>query len=144
MAADDTNPNSGSPNTTPGALPGENNADLCAIDTNVDLGMQPRTKNVDLSAKATKLDLGKESLRELVATEVLRLFRYSLQGTLAFAAVLTLIDAAFILIKVITPDQRLMTERIIMTFITATVVQVGAALAAIVFAVFKAEPTTSD
>ena len=129
---------------TPGHEPGANSVDSSPKATNVDPGLPSRTPNVDLSAKATKVDFGKESLRELVATEVLRLFRYSLQGTLAFAAVLTLIDAGFILFKIIMPDQRLMTERIIMTFITATVVQVGAALAAIVFAVFKAEPTTSD
>ena len=73
----------------------------------------------------------------MVATRVLNLFTWSLLGTLAFAALLVLIDAIFIATKIIVPDQRLMTERIIMTFVTATVVQVGAAIAAIVFSVFK-------
>ena len=57
--------------------------------------------------------------------------------TLAFAAALLAIDAWFIYNKIIVPEQRLMTEKVVMTFITATVVQVGTALAAIVFAVFK-------
>jgi hypothetical protein len=78
-------------------------------------------------------------LREHVAKRILTLFEISLIGTLAFAAILVLIDAFFIFFKVINPAERLMTEKVIMTFVTATVVEVGAALAAIVFAVFKTD-----
>ena len=92
---------------------------------------------IELSRREDQVHFSRPSLREMVATRVLNLFTWSLLGTLAFAGVLVLIDAIFILLKVITPDQRLMTERIIMTFVTATVVQVGAAIAAIVFSVFK-------
>jgi hypothetical protein len=80
----------------------------------------------------------------MVATRVLSLFSSSLLGTLAFAGLLVLIDAFFIYFKVIVSEQRLMTERIIMTFVTATVVQVGAAIAAIVIAVFKTGAEGSD
>ena len=45
--------------------------------------------------------------------------------------------AAFIATKIIAPEQRLVTEKILMTFVTATVLQVGAAVAAIVYAVFN-------
>jgi hypothetical protein len=91
----------------------------------------------ELSKLASEIHLTRPSLKEMVATRVLSLFSYSLLGTLAFAALLVLIDALFIYMETIRPEQRLMTERIIMTFVTATVVQVGAAIAAIVFAVFK-------
>jgi hypothetical protein len=84
------------------------------------------------------------TLKDKVATKVLDLFHFSLKGTLIFAAALVLIDAAYIFFKVITPEQRLMSEKIIMTFIAATVVQVGAALAAIVFAVFRSMPNSDD
>ena len=74
-----------------------------------------------------------------MTTRVLDLFGISLIGTLTFAAILVMIDVVFILLKVITPAERLMTQQVVMTFVTATVVQVGAALAAIVFAVFKTD-----
>ncbi|NKB16833.1 MAG: hypothetical protein HC774_08255 [Sphingomonadales bacterium] len=64
-------------------------------------------------------------------------FKTSLSYTLIGAGCLLLIDSYFIFAKIIQPAQRLMTESVVMTFISATVVQVGAALGAIVFAVFK-------
>ncbi len=96
-----------------------------------------------LSRMAANIDLERPTLREVVATRVLDLFSLSLMGTLAFAAFLVIIDAGFILWKVIKPDERLMTPAIIMTFVTATVVQVGAAIAAIVLSVFKTENETA-
>lgn len=99
-------------------------------------------KTIKLSRAEGGIHL-REPLRDRVATRVLSLFSYSLIGTLVFAGMLVLIDAAFIGFKVITPEQRLMTEKVIMTFITATVVQVGTALAAIVLAVFKAPPSVA-
>jgi hypothetical protein len=92
-----------------------------------------------LEKRAAKFSLAEPSLRQMVAQRVLSLFHWSLVGTLCFAAMLVLIDALFIWSKVITPEQRLMTQNIITIFVTATVVQVGAALAAIVYAVFKTE-----
>jgi hypothetical protein len=84
--------------------------------------------------------IDKPSLRDRVAEQVLSLFKVSLLTTLGSAALIVVIDYVFIFNKVITPDQRLMTEKVLMTLIGATVVQVGAALAAIVFAVFKTGP----
>ena len=95
------------------------------------------SKPISLSEVAARVHLGNQSLKETIATRILNLFSTSLIGTLSFAGALVLIDAAFILLKVITPEQRLVTEKILMTFVTATVLQVGAAIAAIVFAVFK-------
>ena len=96
-----------------------------------------RSKTVSLSEIEAKVHLGNQTLREQFATRVLRLFSISLLGTLSFAGVLVLIDAAFIATKIIAPEQRLVTEKILMTFVTATVLQVGAAVAAIVYAVFN-------
>jgi hypothetical protein len=93
-----------------------------------------------LGEREDAFKLAPPTLKEKVATKVLDLFHFSLKGTLLFA--LVLIDALYIFMKVITPEQRLMSEKIIMTFIAATVVQVGAALAAIVFAVFKSNPNS--
>lgn len=94
---------------------------------------------IELSDRAGELQLERPSLRDRIADRVLSLFSWSLLGTLAFAGMLVLIDSLFIFCKVISHEQRLMSERIIMTFVTATVVQVGAAVAAIVFAVFKSD-----
>ncbi len=104
----------------------------------------PSVANLQLSALAKEIHLDPPSLKQMVAVKVLGLFSLSLIGTLAFAAVLVLIDSFFIYSKIITPDQRLMTERIIMTFVTATVVQVGAAVASIVIAVFKTNSSIGD
>lgn len=103
-----------------------------------------RTPSVSIDAEERKISLEKPSLKEVVAKRVLDLFSLSLKGTLAFAGVLVLIDAVFIAVGLIKPDQRLMTERVIMTLIGATVVQVGAALAAIVVAVFRDASIASD
>lgn len=97
------------------------------------------------SVAAEKIDLDildDRPLKNLVTVEVLTLFKLSLLGTLVAGGCLVLVDAVFVLFKVIQPDQRLVSERIIMTFVTATVVQVGTAFGAIVFAVFKASGNT--
>jgi hypothetical protein len=96
-------------------------------------------ETVELSTRADVVIINKPSLREQVATRVLDMFKISLIGTLASAGIIVLIDHGFILFKIITPDQRLLTEKVLMTLIGATVVQVGAALAAIVIAVFKSD-----
>lgn len=100
-------------------------------------------RSVNLSKKEGEVHIERPTLKEEVARGVMKLFTISLYSTLAFAGVLVLIDAMFIAIGVIKPEQRLMTENIVMTFVTATVVQVGAAIGAIVFAVFK-EPSNGD
>jgi hypothetical protein len=102
------------------------------------------TRTIDLGAKADELAISKPDLRETIATQVLALFRYSLLGTLSFSAVILIADLAYIALKIISPADRLMTETVLMTLIGATVVQVGAALAAIVYAVFKAPAQIDD
>ena len=105
--------------------------------------LPPSTKPpIPLSQWEQHFHLARPTLKELIATRVLNLFSVSLIGTLSFAGLLVLVDSVFIFAKVITPEQRLVSEKVVMTFVTATVVQVGAALAAIVLAVFK-EPSRS-
>jgi hypothetical protein len=101
---------------------------------------------VELSAQAVEVSIQKLSLREQVTTGVLALFKFSLIGTLVATVLIGVIDHLFIGLKIITSEQRLLSERVLMTLIAATVVQVGAALAAIVFAVFKtgSEPSGED
>ena len=99
---------------------------------------------VDLSARSAEYHIDEPTLKVRVATQVLKLFKWSLIGTLCSSAVILITDEFFIFYKVITPDQRLLTEKVLMTLIGATVVQVGAALAAIVYAVFKSTGSDRD
>jgi hypothetical protein len=102
----------------------------------IDSGGKPSVV-VGLDSEADKVAITKPDLRTMVATDVLKLFKWSLLGTLASSGVILIVDEVFIIYKLITPEQRLLSEKVLMTLIGATVVQVGAALAAIVFAVFK-------
>lgn len=98
---------------------------------------------LQLDAEANKIDINPD-LRTLVTTKVLELFKWSLLGTLASSGIILIVDEVYILVKLITPEQRLLSEKVLMTLIGATVVQVGAALAAIVYAVFKTEASSRD
>ena len=105
----------------------------------VSTGRQAAPATVDLGSETARFGVDQPSLRDRVATKVLALFKVSLIGTLVSAAVILVIDEAYIYQKIITPEQRLLSEKVLMTLIGATVVQIGAALAAIVFAVFKSD-----
>jgi hypothetical protein len=98
-----------------------------------------RAETVALSAVAREIHLRPPTLKEKVADRVLDLFSVSLRTTLLFAGGMVAIDALFIWTRIITPEQRLMTGTIVMTFVSATVVQIGAAIAAITAAVFKSD-----
>ena len=98
---------------------------------------------VGLDSEADKVAITKPDLRTMVATDVLKLFKWSLLGTLASSGVILIVDEVFIIYKFISPEQRLLSEKVLMTLNGATVVQVGAALAAIVFAVFKTNGNTN-
>jgi hypothetical protein len=92
---------------------------------------------VELSAIARDIQLRPPTLKEKVADRILDMFSVSLRTTLLFAGGMVALDAVFIWTGTITPEQRLMTGTIVMTFVSATVVQIGAAIAAITAAVFK-------
>lgn len=96
-------------------------------------GSQP----ISLSEEEEKIGLARPGLKEVVTTRVLRLFQISLGATLVFATGLVILDAWMLASALIKPEQRLITESILTKLITATVVQVGAAFAAIVFSVFR-------
>ena len=125
----------------PGQAGGTESASPAVLGADKNVGLEGKADKiaVGLSAKANKLDL-----RESIANQVLKLFRYSLIVTLIFSGVILATDLMFIAFKVVSPAERLMTERVVMTLIGASVVQVGAALAAIVFAVFKEPPAPID
>ena len=99
---------------------------MAQIDLSKNSGDQRRPtaspETVELSAQADDVSINKLSLREQVATRVLDLFKISLIGTLVSAAAIALVDHVYILLKIITPEQRLLTERVLMTLIGATVV----------------------
>ena len=102
-------------------------------------GGQPPAGPVGLSARSAQYHLEQPTLKERVATQVLTLFKWSLVGTLCSSAIILVTDELFIFYKIITPEQRLLSEKVLMTLIAATVVQVGAALAAIVYSIFRSD-----
>lgn len=104
----------------------------------------PSTSRVTLDEQTANLGVEERDLRVTVANEVLKLFRWSLIGTLTGAGAILLADLLFIGTQIIRPAERLMTENVLMALIGATVVQVGAALAAIVFAIFKDKNKSGD
>ena len=79
------------------------------------------------------------TLEERLAREVLSLFRLSLSVTLVAFLALAGLDAYFIGTNAIEPRERLVTETVVQSMIAATVVQLGAAMAAIIYAVFRTE-----
>ena len=64
-------------------------------------GKVPPPAVVDLSSREQKFSVGFEDLKEFVATEVLKLFRWSLFVTLGFATVMVVVDAIFIYNQII-------------------------------------------
>ena len=85
-----------------------------------------------------------QDLTEWVAAKVLRLFEWSVGLTVIITIVLAIIDSIAMWNHVIQPSERLVTEKVLMTLIGASVVQVGAASAAIVYALFKKPPPTES
>jgi hypothetical protein len=77
-----------------------------------------------------------QQLKERVAKDVIRFLGFSLVITLFLTLALAAIDAYFIDYNIIEPAERLITERVVMAVIGATVVQVGAASIAIVYSLF--------
>jgi hypothetical protein len=98
------------------------------------------TPRVRLGQEEERFGFEPQTLKDYVATQILHLFRHSLYCTLGFAAFLIVVDVIFIWTGTVKPGERLMTEAVIMTFVGATVVQVGAAIGAIVLSIFKSEP----
>ena len=90
-----------------------------------------------LSSLETDIGLRQQQFSEKVASDILRLFTISVVSTLALTIALASVDALFIYKKVITPSDRLITGKVIMSIIAASIVQVGASAIAIVYALFK-------
>jgi len=84
------------------------------------------------------------SLREKIASRVLTLFTVSLMATLGLVAALSVMDIVMIWNHVITPEERLVTQPVLMSMIGATIVELGAALTTIVLTVFKAPRKPPD
>ena len=103
-------------------------------------------KGIELSESLESLSdrvaLRKHELSTYVAAEILTLFRWSVGSTVAITMVLVIIDALMVSFHVIKPEERLIGESILLALIGASVVQVGAASAAIAYGLFG-QPATS-
>ncbi|WP_100253093.1 hypothetical protein [Methylobacterium sp. UNC300MFChir4.1] len=60
--------------------------------------------------------------------------------TVLLTAALSAVDYVFIAYKLMAPSERLITEHVLMAIIGATIIQLGAVVAAIVYALFKLPP----
>ena len=103
-----------------------------------------KLKGVPLSEIASDIPLRKQWLSEHVASEVLRLFRLSVVAIVALTIALAALDAWFLYKGVIDPSERLVTEKVLMAIIGASIIQVGAAFATIVLALFRKSEADAD
>lgn len=92
---------------------------------------------VPLTDLAVELGLRRQAFTELVGERILSLFKISVISTVGLTIALALLDAWFIKSGVIEPDDRLVTEHVVMAIIGASIVQVGAASSAIAYSLFK-------
>jgi hypothetical protein len=90
-----------------------------------------------LSDFSQQMGLRKQAFTEEVAGRILELFRISVVATVGLTFILAAIDATFIALDWIEPLQRLVTEKVLMAIIGASIVQVGAASIAIVYSLFR-------
>lgn len=104
----------------------------------------PKKDDLALSTLAGHLNLRNQTLREDVATKILTLFRISVIVTGVLTIALAAVDAVMICNHIITPDQRLVTERVLLALIGASIVELGAGLTAIVLALFPKQQMTSE
>ena len=95
-----------------------------------------KAADIPLSNLAARIKLARHELNDRVAGEVLKLFKWSVGATVAITVLLACGDFAGLLLHVIQPADRLISERVVLALIGASVVQVGAASAAIVYGLF--------
>ena len=86
----------------------------------------------------------KQAFAEWIANRILRLFRISVISTVLLCVMLAGVDAWFIAQGWVKPSERLITEKVIIAIIGATIVQVGTATAAIVYSLFKQAPKKAE
>jgi uncharacterized membrane protein len=101
------------------------------------LSSQVSLSNISQNLKVTPL------FKEGVATKVLWVFIVSVAVTGAMSIGLAVSDACMIWHGIIEPSERLISEKVVMALIGATIVQLGAALATIILALFK-NPTKTN
>ena len=111
--------------------------------------LPPRKGDVSLESAAKGsiadvLAIQKQRFSEEVGRTVLKLFNISTITMASLVVILALIDEAFILNDIIQPDERLITEAVVMSVIGATIIQVGAASFAIVSSLFKSPAATTN
>ena len=99
---------------------------------------------VPLSQIARTIPLRRQILSERVAEELLGLFRLSVFFTVALTAALAAVDYTFIAMKWMVAADRLVTEKVLMAIIGATIIQLGAVVAGIVLALFKQPATEAE
>ncbi len=102
------------------------------------------SKDLTLSSLSEEVGLRPPSLKERIANKVLNYFGWSLLATVALAIVLAAVDAVMIWYDVIEPSDRLINQTVLMAMIGATVIELGAALATIVVAIFKVQRHSLD
>lgn len=95
---------------------------------------------VDLSS----IDLRKQLLSEVIAHGLLKLFNISVMFTVVLTVFLAGLDHKLILEGKIQAADRLVTEKVLLAVIGASVIQLGAGMAAIVYSLFRRPPATGS
>jgi hypothetical protein len=104
--------------------------------------LPPREGDISLenAAKGSIADviaIQKQRFSEEVGRTILKLFNISTITMAILVVALAVVDEFFILNGIIKPEERLITEAVVMSVIGATIIQVGAASFAIVSSLFK-------
>lgn len=97
---------------------------------------------LSLSTLSESYKLRQQALSEHVAKSLVKLFGINVITTAGLTLFLALVDAWFIYKGKITPDQRLVSEKVFMAIVGATTIQLGLGIGAIVTALFK-QPASS-
>jgi hypothetical protein len=100
-------------------------------------GAVPLSELAQDAGFARQLKVRQQAFTESVGDRVLTLFRISVLSTVILCFALVVLDGWFIVEGWIEPNQRLVTEKVLMAIIGASIVQVGAASSAIVYSLFK-------
>lgn len=96
----------------------------------------PADSPKSLDDLASHIALRKQTLSETIAADIISLFRLSVTTTVILTIILAGIDYYAIFYHNMKPESRLVSERVLLAIIGASIVQLGAAAGAIVYSLF--------
>ncbi|KOX55120.1 hypothetical protein ADL19_13560 [Streptomyces purpurogeneiscleroticus] len=101
------------------------------------------TLSAEISLQDT-IKLRQQQHAEQISSRLITLFGWSVGCTWALALILAAADYTFIGRGWMAAADRLVTEKVLLAIIAATIAQLGAVVAGIIYAVFKSPPPDPD